>query len=393
MKALDGVRVLDLTHALAGPFCTYQLGLLGAEIIKIEKPEGGDDFRDFALQPEWSVSPSFIAVNAGKRSVTVNMKAPEGREIIHKLARAADVVVENHRPGVADALKVGWADLSRLNPKLVYCSISGFGQDGAMRSWPAYDHTIQAMAGMSWTGEEDDTPSQGRGFSVDCFSGYVAFSSILSALFRRERTGQGQYLDVAMLDASFVLMGVGIVRQMLTGDTETAAQPIVHDRPTVGAFRGKDGWLWLGANFDHQFGKLCAVLGAPELARDLRFATSGARADNAGALRAALSGKIASRSAQELESLLMEAGCPAVRVRTTYDALNIPSLRDRNMLLATQTADGNAATVINAGFVASADGPGVSGGVPGLGGDTDGVLRELGYERAVVDRLREAGVI
>ncbi len=267
MKALEGIRVLDLTHALAGPFCTYQLALLGAEVIKIEKPDGGDDFRDFARQPEWSVSPSFIAVNAGKRSVTVNMKAPQGRDIIYKLARTADVVVENQRPGAVDALKVGWADLGKINPKLVYCSISGFGQDGAMSRWPAYDHTIQAMSGMSWTGEEGDTPSQGRGFSVDCFSGYVAFSSILAGLFRRERTGKGQYLDVAMLDASFVLMGLGIVRQMLTGDAIRATQPVVHDRPTVGAFKAKDGWIWLSANFDHQFGKLCDVLGAPELAR------------------------------------------------------------------------------------------------------------------------------
>ncbi len=149
MKALEGVRVLDLTHALAGPFCTYQLGLLGAEIIKIEKPDGGDDFRDFAREPEWSVSPSFIAVNAGKRSVTVNMKAQEGREIIYKLARNADVVVENLRPGAVDALKVGWRDLSAINPKRGDCSISGFGQDGAMESWPASDNPIQALAGLS----------------------------------------------------------------------------------------------------------------------------------------------------------------------------------------------------------------------------------------------------
>jgi crotonobetainyl-CoA:carnitine CoA-transferase CaiB-like acyl-CoA transferase len=394
MKALEGIRVLDLTHALAGPFCTYHLGLVGADVIKIEKPDGGDDFRDFARQPDWSVSPSFIAVNGGKRSVTVNLKAPEGREIIYRLAKVADVVVENQRPGAVDELKVGWSDLSRINPKLVYCSISGFGQSGEMSRWPAYDHTIQAMSGMSWTGEDGDTPSQGRGFSVDCFSGYVAFSSILAALFRRERTGEGQYLDVAMLDSSFVLMGVGIVRQILTGDEIKATQPIVHDRPTVGAFKTRDGWIWLSANFDHQFKKLCDVLEAPDLAQDKRFATRAARDSHAAALRALLAEKIAPRSAPELEAVLMAVGSPAVQVRTTRQALSLASLTDRDMLLETQTAEGKKATVMNAGFVANVDGPGIgSSGIPALGADTDDVLRELGYASDAITRLRQAGAI
>src|SRR5919202_3391454 len=319
MKALEGVRVLDLTHALAGPFCTYHLQLLGADVIKIERPRVGDDFRDFARLPGWEVSPSFIAVNAGKRSVTVDLKQPAGKEIVRRLAERADVVVENLRPGAAVELGLAWEDLRQENSRLVYCSISGFGQTGEMSRWPAYDHTIQAMAGMMWSGAPDDIPSQGRGFSVDCFTGYVAFAQILGALLRRERTGEGQYLDVAMLDASLVLLAVGSVRQLITGDAIAASQPIVHDRPTVAPYRTRDGWIWLSANFQNQYEALCRVIDAPELLKDPRFADVRSRNAHSAELKAELAKRLAGYSAAELERQLMEAGCPASMVRTTRD--------------------------------------------------------------------------
>ena len=189
MQALDGILVLDLTHALAGPFCTYQLQLLGADVVKIKRPGSGDDFRDFARPDDWPVGPSFVAVNGGKRSVTVDLKQPRGQEIIRRLAAACDVVVENQRPGAMTRLGLDWERLRTLNPRLVYCSLSGFGQSGERRDWLAYDHTIQAMAGMMWNGG-DDIPTQGRGFSVDCFTGDLAYASILASLLRRERTAR-----------------------------------------------------------------------------------------------------------------------------------------------------------------------------------------------------------
>ena len=164
--------MLDLTHALAGPFCTYQLQLLGAEVIKIERPGVGDDFREFARPDGWPVGPSFIAVNGGKKSVTIDLKHAAGQEIVHRLASRSDVVVENQRPGSLARLGLDWDSLREVNPRLVYCSLSGFGQTGERRDWLAYDHTIQAMAGMMWNGG-DDVPTQGRGFSVDCFTGYL----------------------------------------------------------------------------------------------------------------------------------------------------------------------------------------------------------------------------
>jgi CoA:oxalate CoA-transferase len=393
MKTLEGVLVLDLTHALAGPFCTYQLALLGADVIKVERPQVGDDFRDFAREPGWDVSPSFIAVNAGKRSITVNLKHPRGREIIRAIAAKADVLVENQRPRLLESLGLGWQDLRQVNPGLIYCSLSGFGQTGDMRSWPAYDHTVQAMSGMSWTGREDDTPSQGRGFSIDCFSGYVAHSAILGALFRRERTGEGQYLDVAMLDASMVLMGVGLVRQMLTGDKIKATQPIVHDRPTVGAFKTVDGWIWLSGNFQNHFEVLCDILGVKDLLLDPRFKTAQTREDNADELRARLAPLIAPRSAEDLEAKLMRAGAPAARVRTTKEALQLPALLERGMLQQSSTHAGHPVTVMNAGFISNVDSPALRGGVPALGEHTQEILMQLGFDANEIEAMKQQGVL
>jgi CoA:oxalate CoA-transferase len=394
MQALEGIRVLDMTHALAGPFCTYHLQLLGAEVIKIERPGLGDDFREFARLPGWDVSPSFIAVNGGKRSITVNLKDPEGQAIVRRLAAISDVVVENLRPGAANELHLGWDDLRQVNPRLVYCSISGFGQSGEMSSWPAYDHTIQAMAGMSWTGADDDVPTQGRAFSVDCFTGYVAFANILGALLRRERSGQGQYLDVAMLDASLVLLAVGSVRQLITGDNVSATQPIVHDRPTVAPYRTRDGWIWLSANFQNHFEALCQVIDASDLLADPRFADPRARSAHSAELKSELARRLADRSAEDLEPQLMHAGCPASKVRTTRDVLKMPVLRERSMLQsAAVPGRAEAVTLINAGFVADRDGPALQRGVPALGADTDAVLRELDYSDADIAKLRGGGAI
>ena len=244
------------------------------------------------------------------------------------------MVVENLRPGAAVEMGLGWEEL-RSEPELVYCSISGFGQTGDMRPWPAYDHTIKAMRGIAWSGRDDDVPSQDRGFSVDCFTGYVAFAQILGSLVRRERTGEGQYLDVAMLDASLVLLAVGSVRQLITGDALSAAQPIVHDRPTVAPYRTRDGWLWLSANFQNHY------VGAVSGDRRTRIAERSAIRRRSGAERALrrAEGRAATRlatcSAVELESRLMQAGCPAALVRTTAELLAMPQLRDRAMLVET----------------------------------------------------------
>ena len=354
----------------------------------------GDDFRDFARLPGWLVSPSFIAVNGGKRSITVDLKHAAGQAIVRRMAERADVVVENLRPGAAMELGLGWEQLKQVNPKVVYCSISGFGQTGEMSAWPAFDHTIKAMSGIAWSGRNDDVPSQERGFSVDCFTGYVAFAQILGSLVRRERSGEGQYLDVAMLDASLVLLAVGSVRQLITGDTISAAQPIVHDRPTVAPYRTRDGWLWLSANFQNHYVALCRVIGAPELLSDPRYADVRSRNAHSAELKADLAKRLIDRSAVELEPRLMAAGCPAALVRTTPELLAMPKLRERDMLLETSVpGSGVPVTLVNAGFVASQDGPGLQRPIPALGEHTDEVLHELGYDTSEIAQLREQGAI
>lgn len=393
MKALKGIRVLDLTHALAGPFCTYHLALLGADVVKVERPGVGDDFRAFVREPGWSVGSAFAAVNAGKRSITVDLKTGEGQALVRRLAAVSDVMVENQRPGALAEMGIGHEDLRALNPGLITCTISGFGQGGEMANWPAYDHTIQAISGMAWSGAESDVPSQGRGFSVDCFSGYLAHSAILSALVRRGRTGQGQHLDVAMLDATVLMMGVGLVRQMISGDRISATQPVVQDRPTVGPFRTRDGWLWLSGNFQNHWESLCRVLKAEDLLADPRFLTAPARLAHKDALRAELAQRIAPHHAADLEVALMQAGAPAAQVRTTRDVLALPVLRERAMLQDSQTPDGMPLTLMNAGFVADADGPSLERRLPALGEHTGEVLSELGYDPPAIEGLRAAGVI
>ena len=393
MKALEGIKVLDLTHALAGPFCTYQLQLLGADVVKIERPGVGDDFRDFENLPGWEVGTSIVAVKRGKRSVTVDLKSTEGQEIVRRLAAQADVVVENQRPGGLARMGLDWESLEAVNPSLVYCSISGFGQTGEMALWPAYDHTIQAMVGMMWKGG-DDIPTQGRGFSVDCYTGYVAFSAILASLLRRERSGEGQYIDVAMLDASMVLMGVGIVRQLLSGDQESAIQAVVHERPTVAPYRTADRWLFLSGNFQNHYEALCKVLDAPELVSDPRFANVRSRNAHSAELKAELAKRLANRSAVELERQLMEAGCPAAVIRTTLEMVQSEQVRRRGILQESSVPGREEkATLINAGYVTNADGPELRGPVPGLGSATGDVLRELGYSEAEIEGLKERHVV
>ena len=391
MKALDGIRILDLTHALAGPFCTYHLALLGADVIKIEKPGVGDDFRAFVREPGWSVGSAFAAVNAGKRSVTVNLKSEHGRKIIRKLAAQSDVVIENQRPGALEELGLSLSSMRQDNPALITCSISGLGAGHERSHWPAYDHTIQAMSGMAWSGSESDIPSQGRGFSIDCFTGYLAHNAILSALVRKGRTGQGQHLDVAMLDSTLVMMGVGLVRQMISGDRISATQPIVQDRPTVGPFKTKDGWVWLSGNFQNHWLSLCKVLKAEHLTQDERFATPDARLLNKDILREELKALIAPLLAADLEKALMEAGAPAAQVRTSRQTLELDWLEDRGMFQHSSTPEGQALKLMNAGFVADHDGPGLTRPLPALGEHTSEVLLSLGYTAAEINDMKKQG--
>ena len=380
-KPLAGITVVDLTHALAGPFCTHHLHLLGADVVKVEPPGHGDDFR---ARP--GVFPAF---NAGKRSMTVNLKSPDGFEIVRRMLANADVLVENYRPGVAAKLGFVWDRLHALNPRLIYCSISGYGQSGPLRDVPAIEWAVQAMSGMTASYVSDGADRRDLGLGVlDPFSGYVAFSAILAALLRRQQTGEGERLDVAMLDAALTLMSGSVAGHMIGTPGREAR------RPTMARFPAEDRTVFIAALHQPWFERLCRILDAPELAADPRFATHDARQRNADALTAELEARTATRPAAELERTLVEAGLPASIVRTLPEILAHPQVRERGILEDVPAADGGEPlTLVGSAFRFGGDGPGFQGPVPALGQHTDEVLAGLGYSEAEIDRLRAAGAI
>jgi len=392
--------VVDLSHALAGPFCTYHLGLLGAEVIKVERPVLGDDMRHYTEHAGLPLmSAPFIATNAGKRSITLDLKNPAGREVLDRLLRRADVVAENFRPGVAAKMGIGWEQVREVNPRLVYCSISGFGQTGELRDWTAYDHIVQAMSGiMSVNGEPDGEPLKMGGPGIDIFAGFAGAYAILAALLQREREGPdapGQYVDLAMLDAAMVLMTPTIVTYLLSGlpprRTGNRGFRLV---VTADTYQTRDGYISIGANHQAQFEKLCDVLGVPELPNDPRFADHKARLANAEALRAILVDLFRDRSADELESLLAARQVPVSKVRTVPEIVAHPHLAGRGIFLDTRLPGREEpARVVGAGFRFAHDGPLPPDAVPALGEHTDAILHELGYADAEIAALRSEGAL
>jgi crotonobetainyl-CoA:carnitine CoA-transferase CaiB-like acyl-CoA transferase len=353
---LDGVRVVDLTHAYAGPLCTYQLGLLGAEIVKIEPPETGDDFR------VW-LEGAFLAINAGKRSVAVDLRSDEGRDTLHGLLAHADVLVENFRPGVAAKLGVEAEATCARYPRLVYCSISGFGNDGPLRDAPAIEWAVQAASGMTaeYLTEHDDPARAGLGV-VDAFSGFAAVSAILAALLDRERTGRGARLDVAMLDCALGLLSASVA-DAANGRTRRGTR-------LPGRFRARDRELYVSCVHDKWFRGVCEAVGALELADDPRFATHAARAEHGDAFHAALAPFFTARDAAEWERELHARGIPAAVVRTLEEAVRSEQVAQRGLLHEVDSPGGRI-SVLGIGGAPSPP------RVPALGEDTERVLAEL----------------
>lgn len=393
MSALDGIRVLDFTHAIAGPTCTQMLQQLGAEVIKVEPPEKGDDFRHYtehAGLPGMSVP--FAAANAGKRSLTLNLKSPQGLEIARQLAAKADVVAENFRPGVIARLGLGYDALAAENPALIMVSLSGFGQIGPLRDWGAYDHIAQAMSGMAAMNGIDGKPFKIGLPVVDSFTGYLAVIGVLSALRERDASGRGQRVDVAMLDAALKLMGSAASVWSFTGEapkgTGNRGFRLV---ATAEFYACKDGWIALGANHQHQVERSFEVLGVDWLS-DARFATHPARVTHYAELKSKITATVLQRSRDELETALTAAGVPAAGIRDVGEALSHPHMASRGLVEeAALPGIDRPLAVLGPGFDAGRDGR--AGAVPALGADTDAVLGELGYDAAAIAALRAGGVV
>jgi crotonobetainyl-CoA:carnitine CoA-transferase CaiB-like acyl-CoA transferase len=398
---LDDITVLDLSRVLAGPWATQLLADLGAEVIKIERPGTGDDTR--AWGPPWldsTVSDTraaayYLSTNRGKRSVAVDIATPEGAALVARLAVSADVVVENFKAGSLGKYGLDYTTLARVNPRLVYCSITGFGQSGPYAKRPGYDFLAQGMSGMmSVTGAPDGEPMKVGVAVADVFTGLYACNAIQAALLQRQRTGRGAYIDMALLDTQVAVMANQSVGHLVSG-RNPARQGNAH--PSIvpyQSFAAADAELLIAVGNDNQFSQLCRVLEAPELANDPAYATNEARVRNRDALVALLSEKIRTQSVAYWLERLESARIPAGPVLQLDQVFADPQVRHRHLRHEQESAvygtvPGVRCPILMSGTTIGSDLP-----PPGLGEHTDDVLtRKLGLSSAEITELRRNGIL
>jgi len=392
VKPLEGLRVVDLTQAMAAPYCTMNLADMGADVIKVEPPRG-EDMRRGSAQKNGH-SGTFNAINRNKRSLTVDLKQPAGVEIVHRLVRTTDVFVQNYRPGVALRLGVDYERLHALNPRLIYCAVSGFGSTGPYASRGGYDLIAQGMSGiMSVTGEEGGRPAKAGLPVSDLAAGLFGAYGVLCALEHRERTGEGQLVDTSLLEAAMALTVWEATEYWATGRTPQALGSAHRLAAPYQALRASDGWFTVGANNDKLFDALCRTLDRAELLADGRFAARGRRLEHRAALAAELEKTTVKESRAHWLARLDAVGVPAGPINTYPEALSDPHTLARDMVI--DLVHPGAGPIKNLGVpVKLSDTPGaVDRPAPLLGEHNDVILAELGYGEAERRTLREQGVI
>jgi CoA:oxalate CoA-transferase len=397
---LDKVRVIDLTNVVAGPLASYQLVMLGAEVIKIEVPSVGDLARKMGADPglgKKQMGASFLALNAGKKSLTLNLKDARGREIFKRLVRDADVVMENFRPGTMKKLDLDYPVLEGINPRVIYCAISGFGQEGPLAQRPSYDQIIQGFCGlMSLTGDEKTAPMRAGYIVCDTMAAVTAAFAVCAALYRREKTGEGEMIDVSMLDASLATMASWPVSNYLNaGKVPVPMGNENHTASPSGAFRAGKGLLNIVNNEQKQWEGLCDVVGHPEWRTDSRFVDRYARIAHRAELRALLEEALQAKSADEWEQLLGEAGVPAGPILNVPDIVRHPQIESRQLIKRFKNPPGvgRDVAVSRLGFRLAKEQPDVDRPPPTLGRDTETVLKAAGYSAQEIEEFRSAGVI
>ena len=392
---LAGLVVLDLTRVLSGPYCTMMLADLGARVIKIEQPGRGDDTRAWGPPFAGSESAYFLSINRNKESVTLNLKHDRGRELVMQLLERADVLIENCRPGAMTRLGLDYERLSARWPRLVYCSISGFGQAGPRRDEPGYDAVVQAEGGlMSITGPGDGPPFRLGVAVADIVTGMFAAQGITAALLARERTGRGQFVDIAMLDSTVALLTYQASSYFATG-----ASPVRmgNRHPSIVPyenFAASDGDFVLSVGNDAIWQSFCRVTGLDELARDPRFATNAARVEHYDDLKPLLDERLRTKSRREWIAALLAAGVPCGAVRNAGEVLNDPQLEHRGMIAGVDHATEGRIHVLGSPLTLSETPSSVRDAPPTLGQHTESVLtRDLGLSKQELEELRAAGVI
>jgi crotonobetainyl-CoA:carnitine CoA-transferase CaiB-like acyl-CoA transferase len=395
-RPFEGVKILDFTQVLAGPYASYQLALLGADVIKVERREG-EDMRRTPLSREWAergLAPAFQAINGNKRSLTLDLQKPDAIAIVKRLAARVDVVMENFRPGVMDKLGIGYEALSAINPKLIYCAVSGFGQTGPDRLRPGYDGKMQALSGiMAITGHPETGPTR-AGFAVcDVLSGATAAFGVSSALYQRDRTGKGQFVDVSMLEATLAFLSGQIADWSVAGHRQQlSGNQAVSRKVTANLFRAGVGHILLAVNNEKQFRGLMTTLGREDALNDPRFADWFSRSENEAALRAIIEEALAKRPAREWETILEDAGAPCASIWTIEEVIDHPQIVARGAIQELDTQYGRL-RFAGSGFKLAHGGGRLDRMAPELGADTDAVLGELGFDAAEVAELRAREIV
>jgi crotonobetainyl-CoA:carnitine CoA-transferase CaiB-like acyl-CoA transferase len=390
---LADLVVVDLTRALAGPYCTLMLGDMGARVIKVEPPAGGDHTRSWGPPFVGGESAYFLSVNRNKESITLDLGRPEGQDAVRRLIARADVLVENFRPGTLQPLRLDYDSVADEYPRLVYASISGFGQTGPRRAEPGYDAVIQAEGGlMSLTGAPDGEPFRPGVAVADLVSGLMAVQGILLALVTRMRTGRGQHVDVAMFDAVCSMLAY----QAGLAFAGWVPQRMGNRHPTIApydSFDASDGALFVAAGTDAHFRALCEVLDLETLAADVRFSTNAGRVEHYPELRPILAARLKERPGIHWKEALTRAGVPVGAIRDVVQALADPQLVAREMLVDVDHPSAGPIRQLGVPVKLSATPGAVRRPPPRLGEQTDLVLRELGFSDSEIDKLRKAGIV
>ena len=394
VRPLESILILDLSRALAGPYCSMMLADMGAEIIKIEMPGRGDDSRSWGPPFVEGESAYFMSVNRNKKSITLNLKNEKSKEIIEKLIKKADIIIENFRPGTMDKLGLSYENVAELNPEIIYASISGFGQDGPYRLLPGFDQVIQGMGGlMSVTGEPGGPPIKVGVAVADIAGGMFAAYGIMIALFNRQRTGKGQMIDVSLLDSQVAWLTYRAGSFFASGKIP---QPLGSGHPNIvpyQAFKANDTYVNIAAGNDQLWQKFCSAVGLEDIVENPKFATNAKRVENRNELVNIISNIVSSKNAQEWLDILTKAGVPCGPIYTLDEIFTDPQVLHRNMVKDLDHIKAGKIKVTGVPVKLSATPGEILTSPPVLGQNTKEILLELGYSDNDIEKFYQEKVV